>query len=125
MSFRNQLIDARIAVTGGEGFLGRRIVAQLLNRGYEKTFIVRHSDYDLVREEPVERFSRDFKPQVVIHAAAVVGGIGANRASPGRFFYETLLMGAHLIEGARHHSVEKFVQLGTICSFPKFHSCSF
>lgn len=120
MTLRTNLAEKRIAVTGGEGFLGRRIVAQLLNRGYKKTFVVRHSDYDLVRGEIVERFYRDFKPQVVIHAAAIVGGIGANRASPGRFFYENLMMGAHLIEGARRHSVEKFVQLGTICSFPKF-----
>ncbi|HEY6803773.1 MAG TPA: GDP-L-fucose synthase [Pyrinomonadaceae bacterium] len=119
MSFITELTDKRIAVTGGEGFLGSRIVAQLVARGHNP-FVVRHSDYDLVRGEAVEKFYHHVNPQIVIHAAAIVGGIGANRASPGRFFYENLMMGTQLIEGARHHGVEKFIQLGTICSYPKF-----
>lgn len=122
---RTELTDRRIAVTGGEGFLGRRIVSQLRDRGYDEVFIVKHSDYDLVQEEAVARFYNDVHPHVVIHAAAVVGGIEANRNSPGRFFYENLMMGVHLIEGARRHRVEKFVQLGTVCSFPKFASIPF
>ncbi len=114
------LSDKYIAVTGGEGFLGRRVVALLHDRGYEKTFVVRHSEYDLVDRDAVESLYRDVRPEIVIHLAAVVGGIGANRESPGRFFYENLMMGAQLMEGARLNGVQKFVQVGTICSFPKF-----
>lgn len=125
MLYRNQLVDSRVAVTGGEGFLGRAVVTLLRSRGYEQPFVVRHSQYDLVRAEAVEKFYLDIKPQVVIHLAAVVGGIGANRAAPGRFFYDNLIMGAQLMEGARLHGVEKFVQVGTICSFPKFSPVPF
>jgi len=125
MSRESERADAllksrRICVTGGGGFLGRRVVAGLHERGYTNVFVVRKSDYDLVHGENVERLYRDAEPQVVIHLAAVVGGIGANRENPGRFFYENLMMGAQLMEGARLHGVEKFVQLGTICAYPKF-----
>lgn len=120
MATQTVLSDKYIAVTGGQGFLGRRVVALLHSRGYEKTFVVRHSEYDLVDRDAVESLYRDVRPEIVIHLAAVVGGIGANRESPGRFFYENLMMGAQLMEGARLHGVEKFVQVGTICSFPKF-----
>lgn len=113
------LADKRIAVTGGAGFLGRRVVARLNAAGCKNIFIVRRGDYDLVRLEAVERLYHDARPQVVIHLAAVVGGIGANRENPGRFFYENLLMGAQLIESARLHGVEKFIQVGTVCSYPK------
>jgi len=114
----NSLNNKRICVTGG-GFLGRRVVAQLRERGAgDNIFVVRRRDYDLVRGADVERLYRDAKPEVVIHLAAVVGGIGANRDNPGRFFYENLMMGAQLIEGARLHGVEKFVQIGTICAYP-------
>lgn len=115
----NSLTDKRICVTGGGGFLGRRVVKRLLDRGYNTTAI-HHSEYDLVRGEDVERLYLEIKPQVVIHLAAVVGGIGANRLNPGRFFYENLMMGTQLIEGARLYGVEKFVQIGTICAYPKF-----
>ncbi|HLM55477.1 MAG TPA: GDP-L-fucose synthase [Pyrinomonadaceae bacterium] len=115
----NALAGKRICVTGGEGFLGRRVVASLRERGHLDVFVVRHSDYDLVRGVDVKWLYRDVRPQVVIHLAAVVGGIGANMESPGRFFYENLMMGAQLMEGARLHGVEKFVQVGTICSYPK------
>ena len=117
---RSWLADKRIAVTGGGGFLGRRVVARLEETGCEDIFIVRRKDYDLVRDDAVERLYRDARPQVVIHLAAVVGGIGANRENPGRFFYENMMMGVQLIEAARMHGVEKFVQIGTICAFPKF-----
>jgi len=109
----------RICVTGGGGFLGCRVVAMLRERGHEDLFVVRKRDYDLVRGADVERLYRDARPEVVIHLAAVVGGIGANRENPGRFFYENLMMGAQLIEGARKHQIEKFVQLGTICFPPE------
>ncbi|HKQ03892.1 MAG TPA: GDP-L-fucose synthase [Blastocatellia bacterium] len=114
------LADKRIAVTGGAGFLGRRVVARLEAFGCKNVFIVRRDDYDLVRLEAVEQLYLDARPQVVIHLAAVVGGIGANRENPGRFFYENLMMGAQLIEGARLHGVKKFIQIGTVCSYPKF-----
>jgi GDP-L-fucose synthase len=114
------LSNKRICVTGGGGFLGRRVVNRLRDGGCDNVFVVRRRDYDLVRGEDVERLYRDTTPQVVIHLAAVVGGIGANRDNPGRFFYENIMMGVQLMEGARHHSVEKFVQLGTVCAYPKF-----
>lgn len=110
----------RICVTGGEGFLGRRVVARLREHDCADVFIVRRSEYDLVRSGDVERLYRDARPQVLIHLAAVVGGIGANQHNPARFFYENLLMGVQLIEAARHWDLEKFVQTGTICSYPKF-----
>ncbi|MEA2176348.1 MAG: GDP-L-fucose synthase [Blastocatellia bacterium] len=117
---RISLEDKRICVTGGSGFLGSRVVERLQARGYVKTCVVPHSEFNLVRGEDVERFYREMQPQVLIHLAGVVGGIGANRNSPGRFFYDNLMMGAQLIEGARLHGVDKFVQIGTICSYPKF-----
>lgn len=117
---KNALKGRRICVTGGEGFLGRRVVAYLRGCGYEDALVVRHADYDLVSRADVERLFADIRPEVVIHLAAVVGGIGANSESPGRFFYENLMMGAQMLEAARLYGVEKFVQTGTICSYPKF-----
>ncbi|HEV7891910.1 MAG TPA: GDP-L-fucose synthase [Pyrinomonadaceae bacterium] len=114
------LSDKRICVTGGGGFLGRRVVEALRGRGCSDVLVVRKSEYDLVRGADVDRLYREIKPDVVIHLAAVVGGIGANRENPGRYFYENLMMGAQLIEGARVNGVEKFVQVGTICAYPKF-----
>lgn len=119
------LADKRIAVTGGAGFLGRRVVAHLEAIGCKNIFTVRRKEYDLVRAEAVEQLYRDARPEVVIHLAAVVGGIGANRENPGRFFYENLMMGAQLIEGARLHGVEKFVQIGTVCAYPRFTAVPF
>ncbi len=110
----------RVCVTGGGGFLGRRVVAALEERGCRDVQVVRRRDYDLVRGPDVERLYRDGRPEVVVHLAAVVGGIGANRENPGRYFYENLMMGVQLIEGARLHGVEKFIQVGTICAYPKF-----
>lgn len=119
-TIKSVLANKRICVTGGGGFLGRRVVAALKERGCENIFAVRRRDYDLVRGEDVARLYRDADPQVVIHLAAVVGGIGANRDNPGRFFYENLMMGAQLIEEARRHQVEKLTLIGTICAYPKY-----
>ena len=114
------LAGKRICVTGGSGFLGQRVVTQLRARGHRDIFVVRRRDYDLVLAEGCERLYREAKPQVLIHLAGIVGGIGANRENPGRFFYENTMMGVQLIEGARVYGVEKFVQVGTVCSYPKF-----
>lgn len=113
-------LDAkRVMVTGGSGFLGRHVVAALERRGCRTIAVPRKVQYDLTREPDVERLYRDVRPDIVIHLAAVVGGIGANRASPGRFFYENVMMGAMVMEQARLAGVEKFVGIGTICAYPK------
>lgn len=110
----------RVVVTGGAGFLGSYVVAKLQARGVEHIFIPRSRDYDLVQGEAVRRLYADTQPDLVIHLAAVVGGIGANRDNPGKYFYENLMMGAQMIEEARQHGVKKFVATGTICAYPKF-----
>ncbi len=114
------LTEKRILVTGGGGFLGRHVVERLRERGCKEIFIPRRTEYDLTREAAVERLYSDARPHLMIHLAAVVGGIGANRVNPGRFAYENLVMGALLMEYARRARVEKFVCLGTICAYPKF-----
>ena len=119
------LANKRIVVTGGAGFLGRYVVHLLRDRGCTEIMVPRGSQYDLTREANVERFYLDAHPDIVIHLAAVVGGIGANRANPGRFVYENLVMGAMLMEYARRAGVEKFVGVGTICSYPKFKPVPF
>ncbi len=115
-----ELQDKRILVTGGAGFLGQHLVRTFKERGCKGIVVPRRSQYDLTQEANVEQLYRDARPQVVIHLAAVVGGIGANRANPGRFVYENLIMGAMLMEYARRAGVEKFVGIGTICAYPKF-----
>lgn len=107
-------------MTGGAGFLGRCVVEALRRRGCNDVFIPRKAEYNLVEGEQVRKFFRDARPQVVIHLAAVVGGIGANRENPGLFFYENLMMGTQIMEEARRNGVEKFTGIGTICAYPKF-----
>jgi len=112
----------KIVVTGGGGFLGSALVERLRQQGCPPSQIVaaRKADFDLVHEADVQRLFDVHKPQVVVHLAAVVGGIGANRENPGTFYYQNLMMGAMLMEYARQAGVEKFVAIGTICAYPKF-----
>ncbi len=114
------LKSKRIVVTGGSGFLGSHLVERLRDSGCSKVIAPSHKEFDLTSNDAVERLFVEHRPEVLIHGAAVVGGIGANRANPGRFFYENAIMGIQLIESARRHSVEKTVVLGTICAYPKF-----
>jgi GDP-L-fucose synthase len=116
----NHLAQKRIVVTGGAGFLGRFVTDKLRKMGCRHISIPRSDSYDLVHRERVKQLYKDLKPEIVIHLAGVVGGIGANRMNQGRFFYDNLMMGAQLIEEGRLHAVEKFVCIGTICSYPKF-----
>jgi len=120
VSSSESLLDKRVLVTGGTGFLGSRLIARLKARGYKHVVPVLHSEFDLVHDHDVERLYRELRPQILIHLAAVVGGIEANSKNPARFFYENLMMGMNLIEGARFAGLEKFVQIGTVCSYPKF-----
>ncbi len=112
--------NKRIVVTGGAGFLGHYIVEGLRQRGCRHISVPKIEDYDLVKIEDIVRMYDDMKPDVVIHLAAVVGGIGANREHPGEFFYKNMIMGIQLIEQARLHDIEKFVAIGTVCAYPKF-----
>jgi GDP-L-fucose synthase len=113
------LRNKRITVTGGAGFLGSHVVSQLKEKGAEVS-VPRSRDYDLVSGAVVQRLYRDARPEIVIHLAAQVGGIGANRENPGRFFYENIMMGVQLMEEGRRTGLEKFVAVGTVCAYPKF-----
>ena len=112
--------DKRVAVTGGAGFLGSAVVDTLVRRGCPAPFVPRSRAYDLRREADIVRMLGDARPELIIHLAAVVGGIGANRENPGRFFYDNLMIGAQLMEQARLFGVAKLVAIGTVCSYPKF-----
>lgn len=112
--------ETRVVVTGGAGFLGSRVVAGLEERGCRKIVVPRSRQYDLREKEAVRRLYREAGPDLVIHLAAVVGGIGANQVSPGSFFYDNLVMGVQLMEEARLSGVKKFVAIGTVCSYPKW-----
>ena len=114
------LKSKRIVVTGGAGFLGGFVTAALRARGCTDVFVPLFEDYDLVEHANVKRMYDDFRPDLVIHLAAVVGGIGANREHPGEFYYKNMAMGLFLLEEARLRKIEKFVALGTICAYPKF-----
>jgi len=110
----------KVIVTGGAGFLGSFVVEKLKKLNCKEIFVPRKKEYNLVNIEDIKRMYRDFKPDIVLHLAALVGGIGANRDNPGKFFYDNLMMGVQLMEQARLNNVEKFVALGTICCYPKF-----
>ncbi len=113
------LTTKRIAVTGGEGFLGRAVVARLQANGCSHISVPRHRDFDLRTEAGVSTFYDQLEPDIVIHLAATVGGIGANQARPGEFFYDNAIMGIQLLEFGRRAGIEKFVCIGTVCSYPK------
>ncbi|HEX8950887.1 MAG TPA: GDP-L-fucose synthase [Polyangia bacterium] len=110
----------RIVVTGGAGFLGSFVVAELRARGAGEIFVPRSRDYDLVEMAAVRKLYDDTRPDLVIHLAAQVGGIGANRKNPGKYFYDNLMMGVQLIEEGRRRGLPKLVATGTICAYPKF-----
>ncbi len=112
--------NKRVVVTGGAGFLGKSVVSLLNERGCRDVFVVRSKEYDLRNVNTIKRMLKFAKPDVIIHLAAVVGGIGANKENPGKFFYDNLIMGVELMEQARCFDVQKLVTVGTICAYPKF-----
>ncbi len=112
--------DKRVCVTGGAGFLGRFVVQRLRELGAQEVFVPRSRDYDLVQLEAVRRLLADARPDILIHLAARVGGIGANRARPAEFFYDNLMMGVQLLHESWKAGVSKFVAVGTVCAYPKF-----
>jgi len=116
----NYWADKRVTVTGGAGFLGSYVIEKLGEQGCKDVFIPRIEEYNLVDIEAVKRMYQNSKPDLVIHLAALVGGIGANKANPGKFFYDNLMMGVQLMEQGRICGVKKFVAIGTICAYPKY-----
>jgi len=114
------LSKKKIVITGGAGFLGKFVVRELKKNGCKRIFVPLEQDFDLTKLSNIKRLLKKSKPDVIIHLAAVVGGIGANRENPGKFFYDNIMMGVQLIEEARLFGVEKFVALGTVCAYPKF-----
>lgn len=115
---RTSTADRRIVVTGGAGFLGQAVVAELTRRGASGVFVPRRVDYDLRHPDAVARMYADASPEIVVHLAARVGGIAANQANPGSFLHDNVVMGAHVLEGARQAGVGRFVAVGTVCSYP-------
>lgn len=112
--------NKRVLLTGGAGFLGSYVKQKLRQAGCSNIFVPRSKDYNLVENEACKRVYQDYRPNIVIHLAAVVGGIGANQENPGKFFYENLMMGAQMMEQGRHLNIEKFISIGTICCYPKY-----
>lgn len=112
--------NKKVVVTGGAGFLGSYVIEKLKERGCSNIFVPRSKDYDLVDNDACKRLYKDATPDIVIHLAAKVGGIGANLKKPGEFFYDNLMMGVQMIEEGRQYGLKKFVAVGSICSYPKF-----
>ncbi len=121
------LTTQRIVVTGGAGFLGKFVCKKLCQRGVpgDQLLVPRSTLYDLTTEDGVVRMYDDFEPDIVIHLAAEVGGIGANMAQPGRFFYANAAMGLHLVEHGRQRKIKKFIHIGTVCAYPKYANVPF
>lgn len=114
------LKEQRIIITGGAGFLGSHVVNKLKNSGVKNLLIPRSREYDLTKDIDIKKMLDEFPADIILHLAAVVGGIGANQKNPGTYFYQNLIMGAKLMEYARIHGVKKFVSVGTVCSYPKY-----
>jgi GDP-L-fucose synthase len=125
LTSESAIAGRRVLVTGGHGFLGREVCRRVEAAGAAAVVVPTHAEYELTERDAVRRLLVAARPELVIHLAAEVGGIGANRENPGRYFYANLAMGLHLIEEARLAGVEKFVQLGTVCSYPKLSSLPF
>ncbi len=122
---KNFWSERRVCITGGGGFLGSFVVDLLTEYGCKQIFVPRSKDYDLVDQEQIRKMYIDAMPDIVIHLAAVVGGIGANRENPGKFFYDNLMMGVPLLHQGYLREIEKFVAIGTICAYPKFSPVPF
>jgi GDP-L-fucose synthase len=120
-----ELKNKKVIVTGGDGFLGKFVVKKLEQESCGSIFVPKKADYDLRDIEAVVRMYKDAEADIVIHLAAVVGGIGANRENPGSFFYDNIIMGVQLMEQARLNDIDKFVAIGTVCSYPKFTEVPF
>jgi GDP-L-fucose synthase len=118
-------VNERVLVTGGRGFLGTHVLAALKARGYTEVFAPKSSEFDLTKQRDVVSLFWEYQPHVVIHLAARVGGIGANQKNPGSFLHDNAVMGLNMIEQARQHFVKKFIQIGTVCSYPKFTEVPF
>ena len=117
--------DKKVVVTGGAGFLGQAVVRLLKKRSCKEIFVPRSREYDLRRLSAIQRMLKKARPDMVIHLAAVVGGIGANRENPGKFFYDNIMMGVQLLDAAYWFGVKKFIAIGTICAYPKFTKVPF